>query len=352
VLDGDEQRLAEPGGTQLMAITIREVALLAGVSQATAARALSGYGSVSTGTAERVTLAAKQLGYRTNPVAQALRRGQSNYVGFVPGDLENPFFATVARSLSDVVETAGLTLMISSSDERLAKEQKAVQTLQANLVSALVVAPTSGHDRSHLTQLAAARIPLVIIDRAIPGLHADTVTVDNIGGARMGVEHLLELGHVRIGFLTDALEIASSRDRLQGYHDALSAHGIAPDQRLRVVGDPSRDGGYRAALQLLDQYPRPTAIFAGDNLMTLGVLRAAHEVGLRIPEDLALVGFDDFDLAVAIRPSITAVAQPVAEIGRRAGELLLRRLGGWDGAPESVSLPTRLKVRESSGSTL
>jgi len=334
-----------------MAITIREVALLAGVSRATAARALSNYGSVSSAAAERVLLAAKQLGYRTNPVAQALRRGQANYVGFVPGDLENPFFATVARALSDVVETAGLTLMISSSDEQLPREQRVVQTLQANLVSALVVAPTSGHDRSHLTQLATAGIPLVIVDRAIPGLNADTVTVDNVGGARMGVEHLIELGHTRIGLLADALEIASSRDRSQGYRDALRTHGIAQETGLEAVDEPSRDGAYRAAMRLLDHQHRPSAIFAGDNLMTLGVLRAAHELGLRIPEDLALVGFDDFDLAVAIRPSITTVAQPVAEIGRRAGELLLRRLGGWDGAPEHVSLPTRLIVRESSAAS-
>ncbi|WP_210506453.1 LacI family DNA-binding transcriptional regulator [Naasia sp. SYSU D00057] len=329
--------------------TIREVAVLAGVSPATAARALNRYGSVSAATIRKVSLAADQLGYRTNPIAQALRRGHANYVGFLPGDLENPFFATVARALGDAVEEAGYTLTVSSSDERLDREQKIVDTLQANLVSALVVAPVPGHDRSHLTRLAAAGIPLVIVDRAIPGLAADTVTVDNRGGARAGVEHLLDRGHRRVGFVSDVLEIASSQDRLQGYRDALSARGFVHDPDLQSVAQPSRDGGYRAALALLDRRDPPSAVFAADNLMTLGVLRAAGELGLRIPEELSLVGFDDFDLATAVRPTITTVAQPVAEIGRRAGALLLRRLEGWDGPAEHVNLPTRLIVRESSG---
>lgn len=335
-----------------MTITIREVAMLAGVSQATAARALNGYGSVSESTIEKVTQAAAQLGYRTNPVAQALRRGHSTLIGFVAGDLENPYFATVARNLSDAVEEAGYTIVVSSSDERLDRERKIVETLQTQLVSAVAITPVSGYDRSHLAKLDASGIPIVIIDRPIPDLQADAVTVDNVGGTRAGVEHLLNLGHTRIAFLTDDLPIAPSRERLEGYRQALIARGIAPDPALIVFGQSSRQGGFEAALRLLSLEPRPTAVFAGDNLMTLGMLRASHTLDLAIPDDVALVGFDDFDVMTAVHPTVSAVAQPVAEVGRRAGELLVRRLQGHDGPPEHVSLPTELIVRESSGPLL
>lgn len=334
-----------------MTITIREVATLAGVSQATAARALNGYGAVSPRTMEKVSLAAQQLGYKTNRVAQALRRGQTKYIGFVSGDLENPFFATVARHLTDALEEMGYTLLVSSSDERQEREIKIVETLKTHLVSGLVVAPTFGHDSSHLIKLVQSGIPLVVIDRPLSGLGVDMVTVDNTGGARTAVEHLLDLGHTRIGVLIDDLEIASSQERLEGYRAALISRGVAPDPRLEVIGQSSREGGYQAAMELLSRDNGLTAVFSGDNLMTLGVLRASYERDLSIPEDLALVGFDDFDLTTAFRPTISAVAQPVAEIGRQAGQLLIKRLQGpdVDAPPVHVDLPTELIVRESSG---
>lgn len=335
-----------------MTITIREVAKAAGVSQATAARALSGYGSVSKSSLDSVLSAADKLGYRTNRIAQALRLGQTKTVGFIPGDLENPFFATVARHLGDALEQEGYTLLVSSSDERPDRERRIIETLRTHLVSAFVIAPSSGGDAKHLRDLVKAEVPLVLIDRLASGLEADSVTVDNWASARQAVEHLHALGHRHIAMLSDNLEIDSSINRVKGYRDAVNEFGLTPASADVVFAEDSSNGAFEAALRMLRQEPRPTAMFAGDNVMTLGILRASTELGLTIPDELAVVAFDDFDLAAAIRPTISAIAQPVAEMGVRAAALLLERIHGHRGPARHEKLLTQLIIRESSGSAL
>lgn len=329
-------------------ITIREVAQLAGVSQATAARALNGYGSVSEETMRRVTTAAGQLGYTPNSVAQALRRGQSQLIGFVPSDLQNPFFSTVARNVADRVEAAGYTLLISSSDEDINREQRIVENLRATLVSGIMVAPALGANKSHLIELGKRKIPLVLIDREIAGLHADVVKTENVDGSRAAVDHLLDRGHRRIALLIDDLRIPSSAERLAGYRTALGARGFSVDESLVIsTRSAARADCYQAAHELLTRSETPTAIFAGDNYLTLSVVRVAHDLGLSIPDQLSLVGFDDFDFAAALRPALTVVAQPVAELGCAAAELMLKRLAGDSSPAIEISLPTTLIERGS-----
>lgn len=329
-------------------VTLRDVARLAGVSRATAARALNGYGAVSEDTLAKVSSAAETLDYRINRVAQALRRGQSNYIGFVPGRLGDPFFATVTEHLGDVLESAGYLLVTAGTSESADRERRILQTLQTHQVSGLVIAPTFAEDSGHIREFQRSGVPLVVIDRAVPDLDVDTVTVDNVGGVRSGLEHLVRLGHRRIGYLTNNPEVASAHARLEAYRSGLADHGIPYDPGFEGTAVPSREGIHQAARELLLRPDRPTAILTGDNRMTVALLRTCEDIGLRVGEDLALVSFDDFDLADLVKPGITAIAQPVARIGSEAGRLILERLAGRTEPAEHVLLPTQLIVRGSS----
>jgi LacI family transcriptional regulator len=213
----------------------------------------------------------------------------------------------------------------------------------------MVVVPAPGASPEHLAELVTAGVPLVLLDRAVVGVAADSVLVRNVAGARAAVAHLAGLGHRRIGVVSDSPEITSSAERIQGYRQALRAAGIAPEPGLISIGGPTRDDGEAAALRLLDRPDRPTAVFTANNFMTVGALRAARSLGLRIPADVALVGFDDLDWTTLVQPPVTVVRQPVADLGRVAGERLLRRLEGDTGPPKRIRLDANLIVRGSCG---
>ncbi len=332
-----------------MSLTITDIAAAAGVSQATAARALGGYGSVSEKSREQVLTAARRLGYHRNELAAALVAGSTHTVGLVVGDIENPFFASVVRGLADAVEVEGHTVLLANSDEDVVREAHAVDALRSRQVDGLVVATAATDELEHLTTAAASGRPVILIDRPMPDSAFDTVTVGNERGAAGAVAHLIGLGHSRIGIVTDDPAIASSAERLLGYRRAHREAGIGIDPGLIVEGGPGQEDGRRAAGALLDLDDPPTALFTSSNLATYGALSAIRARGLRIPEQVALVGFDDFPLADVILPPITVVSQPVDEIGREAGLLLLRRLGGDEGPPQRIELETTLMIRSSCG---
>jgi LacI family transcriptional regulator len=332
-----------------MARTIRDVAREAGVSQATAARALAGYGYVSDAARRRVRQAAITIGYRPNAVARSLVSGATRTIGVVVGDIENPFFAGAARGIADVLERDGYTLLLANSDEDLGRERRAVEALHDRQVDGLAVVPSSGDDGAHLAAILREGRPVVLLDRPIAGLGADAVLVDNGAGAERAVSHLAGLGHTRIGLVGDSPGIASTRERIDGYRAALAAAGLALDDDLVSLGGSTIDEGHRSALRLLARADRPSALFTVNNFMTAGALGAIRELGLEIPGDVALVGFDDLDWTTLVDPPITVVAQPVAELGRTVAERLLDRLGGDDGPPRETRLRTRLVVRGSCG---
>jgi LacI family transcriptional regulator, galactose operon repressor len=327
-----------------MAVTVKDVAQDAGVSQATAARVLGQYGYASMDARRRVRDSAARLGYTPNGVARALVSRSTKTVGLVVGDIDNPFFAAVARGLSDVLEPHGHTVLLANADEDPARERRAMQALRSRQVDGLVVVPAPG---------AAAEAfrggpPLVQLDRAVRGLDADAVMVRNGAGAAAAVDHLARLGHTRIGMVCDSPSISSSAERLAGYRRALRGRGLL-DESLVSIGGSSQAEGHRAALALLGRPDRPSAVFTANNFMTHGTLLAARELGIRIPADLALVGFDDLDWTTLIDPPLTVVSQPVSELGRLAGQRLLARLRGDDGPARRIRLDTRLVVRGSCG---
>jgi LacI family transcriptional regulator len=332
-----------------VAVTIRDVARRAGVSQATAARALGGYGHVSGAARRRVEAAADALSYVPNSVARALASGVTRAVGLVISDIENPFFAAAARGMSDVLEERGHTVLLTNSDEDLDRERTAIETLRSRRVDALVVVPCSGTPSPHLRAAAAGAAPLVLLDRPVRGLGVDSVTVDNAAGARSAVEHLLSHGHRRIGLVSDKPEITSSAERIHGYREALAAAGLGVDDHLISLGGPTRQDGYLGARRLLEAPDRPTALFTANNLMTVGAMHALRDLGLRIPQDISLVGFDDLEWTTLVDPPLTVVAQSATALGQTAGRRVLARLDGSGGRPRRINLETRLIVRASCG---
>ena len=329
-----------------MTVTIREVARAAGVSQATAARVLGGYGYASPTARERVGRSAASLGYTPNAIARALVARATMAVGLVVGDIQNPFFAGCARGLADVLEPAGYTVLLANADEDAERERSALEALRARRVDGLVVVPAPG---ARLRDAVESGVALVQLDRAVRGLHADAVMVDNGAASARAVEHLLRLGHRRIGLVSDSPQISSSAERIAGYRRALRRAGADPDPALESIGGPTQADGRRSAHALLSRRDRPTALFTANNFMTVGTLLAMRDLGLRAPDDVALVGFDDLDWTTLVEPAVTVVAQPVAELGRAAGERLLARMRGDTEPPRRIRLPTSLVVRASCG---
>ncbi|HEY0389129.1 MAG TPA: LacI family DNA-binding transcriptional regulator [Gaiellales bacterium] len=327
-----------------MAVTVRDVARAAGVSQATAARVLGNYGYASADARVRVTETATALGYTPNGVARALVSRATHTVGLIVGDIDNPFFAGVARGLADALEPRGYTVLLANADEDPARERRAMQALRARRVDGLVVVPAPGAGSGSFS----GSPPLVLLDRTVPGVDADAVLARNTAGARRAVEHLLSLRHARIGMISDTPAISSSAERLAGYRRTLREAGLL-DESLVSIGGSSQADGVRAARSLLARRDRPSALFTANNFMTYGAVLACRELGLQIPADVAIVGFDDLDWTTLVDPPLTVVSQPVGELGRIAGERLLARIAGDDGPRRRVRLDTHLIVRGSCG---
>lgn len=328
-------------------VTLKDVAAEAKVSRATAARALNSYGYVGDETAVRVQQAAERLGYRGNRVAQALRQGTLPIVGIVLGDIQNPFFARIAHDVEVALRQKRHNLLIASSEEDIGQEKTLLESLRGLSIKGFIIAPTSDDDNAHLHDMVREQIPIVLVDRMVKDLTCDSIVVDNEGGARQAVEYLIENGHRRVGLLHDATRIFTSQERLSGYRQALEKNGIIVDKSLISMSPSTVEHAIAATIRLFSQRNPPTALFTVDSLMTQGALLALRTMGLSIPKDVSLIGFDDFNLATFTDPQISVVAQPVAEIGALAAEMLAERMAGNKAAPRAVRFPTRLIVRGS-----
>jgi LacI family transcriptional regulator len=327
-------------------VTLRDVALEAGVSIKTVSRVVNREPDVNATTAVRVAEVMKRLGYRPNELARSLKGQRSRTIGLVISDISNPFMATCAQAIEGVAREHGHALILCDSHADLRTEGTYVGLLTQRQVDGLLLVPAHGHN-DHLKTEQQAGLPVVALDRPAEGVQTDTVLIQNRAGARGATEHLIWHGHERIAFVGDVRHFYTARKRLEGYKEALEAAHLKP---LHSLGAHSIEQGEAATKGFLNAPHRPTALFAANILTALGALRAIEHLGLRIPEDLALIGFDDFALAAVLRPRFTLVHQPAAELGRRAAEMLFDRLEGR-GRPEPrrLVLPTELVVRESCG---
>jgi LacI family transcriptional regulator len=295
-----------------------------------------------------VLTAIESLGYRRDEIARSLRMGATKVWGLVISDIENPFFTSLVRGVQDQADQEGYAVVLLNSDEDLEKEARCLTLLLEARVAGVILTPVTERD-ANAALPASASTPLVVVDRRISGIPLDMVTVDNVQGAYQGTLHLLDAGYRRISCIAGPEHVATGSDRLRGYFQALRERGVEPDPALVRTTNFKQDGGYEAASQLLRQEPRTDAIIVMNNLTTEGALQAVQDLGLRVPGDVALVAFDDLAWSSLVQPGLTAVAQPVRELGRTAAQLLARRCrGDMEGFPSTVVLQPTLKVRQSS----
>ena len=340
------------------AATVSDVARLAGVAKATAARALGGYGAVSPAVLRRVETAAQALDYRPNELARSMTTGRSNTLGVVVGDIENPYFALAVRGITDAARKRGYNILLSNTSESVEFERDAVRVMLDRRVDGLVVAPASSTDTGHLQAVADLGRPLVLLDRRIPALAVDTVSVDNFDAAGQATRNLLAAGHRRIAFLsatvplgggTDedpVIGISTVTDRIGGFLAELAAAGVTDGRRFIRLG--ALDGAAGDITRELMALPEPpTAVFTSDSLVALQVVRTLRSLSLGIPDDVSLVTFDDSDWTSIVSPAVTVVSQPIYDIGVEATRLLIRRIEGAAGGGEDRVFPATLIERAS-----
>ncbi len=329
--------------------TIKDVAKLAGVSVGTVSNVLSESTPVSAALRERVYRAIRRLDYHANYVARSLKVNHTKTLGMVISDITNPFFPQVVRGAEDAAFQHGYLLITSNTDDQVERERQVLSVLRSRRVDGvlLVVAPSG--DTAHIRNTVQSGVPVVCLDRIPAGLAVDSVSVDSVKGAQVCVRHLIQRGHRRIAIVTGPLTLQTARDRVKGYEAALREAGLEPAPELIVEGDFREAGGYRVGKELLLRHDRPTAVFASNGMMALGLIRAVEEIGLTCPGDVAVASFDDMPLAAVFRPHLTAVAQPAYDIGRQGAELLIRRVQRKIRSRKCVTirLEPELRIRES-----
>ena len=330
--------------------TIRDVAQLAGVSITTVSHVVNGTRPVSADRMARVQQAIAGLGYQPNAVARSLRISETRMFGMIVPDNSNPYFAEVARSIEDASFELGYSVILCNSDEDAIKEQAYLDLLVERRVDGIAFVAT-GRRADCLDSKRLRGLPVVVVDREVDAGAWASVLVHNSRGGREAVAHLVKLGHRRIGCISGPRGLGPSSERVRGYRAALRKAGMAPDPRWIVEGDFHAEGGYRAMCELLERDAALTAVFACNDMMAVGALRAIHEHGRRVPEDIALVGFDDIALASYTQPALTTIAQPYRELGRRVAQLLAKGASGEGAAPERIRLEPELVVRASCGAS-
>ncbi|MBC7343843.1 MAG: LacI family DNA-binding transcriptional regulator [Clostridia bacterium] len=329
-------------------VTLKDVAREAGVSINTVSRALNDRGEISPETKERVLKVAAKLGYKPNKLARGLRSGKTGVVGVIVGDIANPYFSMLVRGIERTARQFDYSVILQGTDEDYDREEEAIEIALAEQVDGILITPTQkGTDT--VEELVASGTPFVLMSRYFKDLDTDYVVMDDRRGGFLATEHLIQRGHRRIAILNGPLHISSAIERYEGYLEAFKSYGLEPDKALVAEGCLTVEDGYRAALRLLDGPERPTAVFAFSDFVAFGVLRAANELDLRVPDDLAVVGFDDTFFGACVRPSLTTVGGSPEEIGQRASELLFEILAqdSVDKSVNKIRLPVRLVVRNS-----
>ena len=330
--------------------TIKDVALRAGVSVTTVSHVVNDTRHVSAKGRERVELAIRELGYVPNAMARSLKSNTTSTLGMLIPNSSNPYFAEIVRIVEDRCFGAGYTLVLCNTDDEPHRQSVYLQVLAERRIDGLIVVST-GDDDSLVTQLHGLRIPTVLVDREIADPACDLVETAHMQGGLLAVRHLLSLGHKRIACIGGPAGVMPSEQRIEGWRMALAEAGATPDiakaDALLWRGGFTSQGGYEAMHAILRTEQAPSAVFVCNDLMAIGALRAAHESGVRVPDDLSIVGFDDIELSAYTSPALTTVAQPKERIGALAVDMLLERVGGKRRDARKVVLQPELRVRAS-----
>jgi LacI family transcriptional regulator len=328
--------------------TIKDIAREAGVSTATVSHVINITRFVGEERRQRVLKAIRDLRYRPNAIARSLVKQRTHTIGVLISDILNPFYTAIVRGIEDVTSRSGYNVILCNTDEDPEKERLYIRVLMEKRIDGLILS-SAFQEGPHPLQDQFDEIPLVCVVRKIPGLQTDAVAGDNVGGAFKATEHLIGLGHRRIGLVCGPSGVSSGGDRLKGTLKALRDHGIPVDARLIRMGDFKPESGYRLTREILDVDDPPTALFVTNNQMTLGALRALEERGIRVPQGLSLVSMDDMEWSPFLDPPMTTVEHSPYGMGKKSGEMVLQRIGERDRKPRRIIFPSNLVIRKSTG---
>jgi len=329
---------------------MKEIAVKARVSLGTVSHVLNSSANVRNPLRQRVLDAVAALGYQPSELARGLRREKSSMIGMIIPDVTNPFFPAVVRGAEDVAFAHGYRLILCNTDNDHAKEIVFLNELRTYRPTGLIVIPSNFSDLTAQAEIyRKAGTAVVCVDRMPLHWNGDTVTVGNEEGAYQATRYLIQLGHRRLATITGPLHLTNAQQRLKGFKRAAKEAGITVDPEHIQEGTFDKLGGHAKGSVLLRMLPRPTAIFAGNDMIALGVLLALREAGLRCPEDVSLIGFDNLDLAEMINPPLSSVYQPGYQLGATAARLLLERVADSSSRVRHLVLETELRVRQSAG---
>jgi DNA-binding LacI/PurR family transcriptional regulator len=327
--------------------TQKAVAKKANVSVATVSRYINNKGYISPQVKERIKKAIKDLNYRPNLVARSLKLNSSKTIGLVFPHINNPFFIKLVRRAEEVAYNNGYNIILCITENKLDREKLYIDVLKGKLIDGYIIIPASSDDSRLYETLVGENV--VFVDRTT-GLDDEIlITLDNIQGVRLGIEHLLDLNHRKIGVVNVPLNITTGHDRFEGYKAILAKNGIELQAEFIKYADYSVESGYVKTMELLRLKNRPTAMMTMSGLTTIGALKAIKESGLSIPDDISIVSFDDFESSDLLNPPVTAVVQPADEFGIRAAEILVNLINGRKPDPKHLILNPELIIRESCG---
>jgi len=329
-----------------MKATIYDVAKEAGVSIATVSNAINGKGKVSKKRREQIFKIMEKLNYQPSVIASALMGKKTYTLGLLIPDISNPFFADIARAIEDEAHAAGYSVVICSTDNKDERVERYIALLEQKRVDGMIIG-TGVEDSGILERLQARSIPFVLISRESAALAADTVVADDYVGGMLAARHLAELGHRRLAILAENLKVSSSRERIRGFKLGLEEMNVPFDDGDVVTCEFMIEEGRRGALELLGRPVRPTALFCCNDVLAIGAMQAAKQLGLRVPEQLSIVGFDDTILATVTDPPLTTVTQPIASMGKQAFKLLIENAVHAEYVKQRIVLRPELTVRHS-----
>jgi LacI family transcriptional regulator, repressor for deo operon, udp, cdd, tsx, nupC, and nupG len=332
-------------GTKNKMVGIVDVAKMANVSTATVSRVLSKPETVTEKTTEKVLMAIEALNYHPNLLARQLRRLETKTILVVVPDITNPFFSKVLRGIESVAAAKGYQVLLVDTGNDVERENGYLNILQQKKADGIVL--LTARIDSQLVEDLARSFPVVLACEYIEGSRIPTVSIDNISGARKATEYLIDLGHERIGCITGPLEVVLSRDRLKGFYQAMASKNLTIEPVLVQEGDFSFDSGFNLMMKFFALGKLPTAIFAANDEMAMGVMKAVKSKGLKVPEDISVIGFDNLKFSSIFEPGLTTIAQPAYEIGENAMELLVKLINKEEVNQKQIILSDQLVLRES-----
>lgn len=328
--------------------TMRDVAKTTGFSVNTVSRALNHKPDVNEETRKTIVEAATKMGYRPNKLARSLRSNKTHTIGVIVADIANPYFGALVKGVEKEARKRHYSVILLNTDEDYERESEAIQVVLEERVDGIIISPTQ-KETGTIKNLLQLGIPFVLFGRRFSDLETNYVVTDDVHGGFLATEHLISLGHRRIGMINGPIHISSAKERFQGYREALGRYGLKQEQSLVTAGAVTMEDGYEVAESLLNKNPRPTAIFAFSDFVSFGVMKAIREVGLKVPEDISVVGYDDNQFASCSETPLTTIHIPKEELGINAAKVLKEQF--VDNQPiKQVELSVDLIVRQSTSS--